>query len=306
MQGTAGAAAGGHGEILLALLDALFLIGAGHRVLETGGVGRVAGDGHVHTLVVHDGHALPDIVGAVAADIGPLALGVADLPDDLQFAGVVVELGLNVGEAVDAGDDLGSVLAQAVEDHPQGLLAGLVGVADDADGALSGGKGLVAGQEGEALGLVPQQHGAQVAVAQAHLTVLGHGAGDAESLEALADSLGSVGSGGHILLQRDGSAHAVRPGSVLKADGLDALDDFVGVEAGSLADVPALLHAGNSVLSQDGIDLVDSSFVAFKQSHWSIPPFLIRDGGRYTSRRRQTGRSGPWRPLWPRLRPCPS
>ena len=306
MQSAAGTAAGGHGEVLLALLDALLLIGAGHRVLEPGGVGGVAGDGHVHALVVHDGHALPDVVGAVAADVGPLALGVADLPDDLQLSGVVVELGLNIGEAIDAADDLGGVLAQTVEDDPQGLLPGLVGVADDADGALGGGEGLVAGQEGEALGLVPQQHGAQVAVAQAHLPVLGNRTGDAEGLEAHTDALGGLGGGLDALLQSDGRAHAVGPAGILKADGLDALDDVVGVEAGGLADVAALLHAGNSVLRQDGIDLVDSSFVAFKQSHWSIPPFLTRAGGRYTWRRRQTGRSGPWRPPWPRLRRCPS
>ena len=68
-------------------------------------------------------------------------------------------------------------------------------------------------------------------MAQAHLAVLGNRAGDAEGLEALADGLGGVGSGGHVLLQSDGGAHAVRPGGVFKADGLDALDDVVGVEA---------------------------------------------------------------------------
>ena len=55
VQRAAGAAAGGHGEVLLALLDALLLIGTGHRVLEAGGVGGVAGDGHIHALVVHNG-----------------------------------------------------------------------------------------------------------------------------------------------------------------------------------------------------------------------------------------------------------
>ena len=38
VQGTARAAAGSDGEILLALLDALFLVRAGDRVLEAGGV----------------------------------------------------------------------------------------------------------------------------------------------------------------------------------------------------------------------------------------------------------------------------
>ena len=39
VQGAARAAAGGHGEVLLALLDALLFIGACHRMLEPGGVG---------------------------------------------------------------------------------------------------------------------------------------------------------------------------------------------------------------------------------------------------------------------------
>ena len=37
VQSTARAAAGGHGEVLLALLDALLLVGAGNRMLETKG-----------------------------------------------------------------------------------------------------------------------------------------------------------------------------------------------------------------------------------------------------------------------------
>ena len=41
----------------------------------------------------------------------------------------------------------------------------------------------------EALGLLVQQHGAQIAVAQTHLTLVGDGTGDAESLQALADAL---------------------------------------------------------------------------------------------------------------------
>ena len=53
------------------------------------------------------------------------ALGVGDLTDDLQLAGEVVELSLDIGEAVDPGDDLGGVLAQAVQDDPEGLLASL-------------------------------------------------------------------------------------------------------------------------------------------------------------------------------------
>ena len=88
-----------------------------------------------------------------------------------------------------------------------GSLADLVGVAGDADGAFSGGKGLVAGQERRSTrSLSSQQHGAQIAVAQTNLTLVGDGTGDAESLQALADALGSLGGGLDILLQRDGRA----------------------------------------------------------------------------------------------------
>ena len=76
----------------------------------------------------HDGNALADVVGAVAVDGGAGTIGVGDGLDDLELAREVVELGLHVGEAVDAGDDLSSVLAQTVEDDAQRLLASLVGV----------------------------------------------------------------------------------------------------------------------------------------------------------------------------------
>ena len=131
-------------------------------------------------------------------------------------------------------------------------LAGLVGVADDADGALGGGEGLVAGQEGEALGIVAQKHGAQAAVADADLAVLGDGAVDAEGLQADADGLGGVGGVGHAGLEGDGCAHAVGPACVLEADGLDALDDLIGIEAGFLADLAAFLDGADAVLGQDG------------------------------------------------------
>ena len=267
MQGAARAAAGSDGEILLALLDALFLIGAGDRVLEAGRVGGVAGDGNIDTLVVHDGNALADVVSAVAADVGALALGVADLADDLQLAGVVVELGLHIGEAVDAGDDLRSVLAEAVQDNAQRGLAGLIRIADDADGAFRSRKGLVTCQECEALGLLAQQHCAEVAVAEADLAVVGNGAVDAEGLKAFADLAGSLCVGGHAGLQRDGGADGVCPAGVLKADGLNALDDLVGVEALRLADLTAFLNGADAILCEDTVDFVDSSFVTFKQSH---------------------------------------
>ena len=125
-RGTTRATAGSNGEILLTHLDAFLFVGACNRVLETGGVGGVTGDGDVNAFLVHDGNALTDIVSAVAADVRTFTLGVTNLTDDLEFAGVVVKLGLNIGEAVDTGDNLGSILAETVQDDAQGLLRALL------------------------------------------------------------------------------------------------------------------------------------------------------------------------------------
>ena len=114
MEGTACAAAGGYGEVFLSFLHALLLIGACHRMLETGGVGGVSGDGNVNALFPHDGNALADIVGAVAVYLGAESVGVGLSPELLHLAGVVVHLSLHIGEAVDSGNDLRRVLAETV------------------------------------------------------------------------------------------------------------------------------------------------------------------------------------------------
>ena len=76
MQGTAGAAAGSNREVLLSGFDALLLIGAGYRMLETGRVGGVTGDGNVNVLFPHDGNAFLNIVSTVAVDLGARRLGI--------------------------------------------------------------------------------------------------------------------------------------------------------------------------------------------------------------------------------------
>ena len=236
-------------------------------MLEPGGVGGVAGDGDIHLLHLHDGDALQHIVGAVAPDLGTLPVGELHLPDHLQVAGGEVIVGLHVGEAVDAGDDVSGILAQAVEDDAQRLLAGLVGVAGDADGPLGGGEGFVAGQEAEALGLIPEEHRPQVAVAQAHLALLGDGTGDAEGLEPLADDLGGVGGLGAALLQRQGDTQGVGPDGVLKGDGLHALDDLLYIDALLGAKVPGILQGLEAVFREAGLDLRHPSLLSFKLCH---------------------------------------
>ncbi len=90
-------------------------------MLEADGVGGVAGcDGALNVLLLHDGNALHDIVSTVALDGGALTLGEGDLLDHSQGLGGDIVLGLHIGETVDPRNDLSSVLAQAVQDDPQG------------------------------------------------------------------------------------------------------------------------------------------------------------------------------------------
>ena len=236
-------------------------------MLEAGGVGGVTGDGNLNALSLHDGNTLQNVVGAVALDSSALAVGVGDGLDDLELAGGEVIVGLDVGEAVDTADDLGSVLAQAVQDDAQGLLADLVGGTGNADSALSGGEGLVAGQEGEAMGVLMQQHGTQVAVAQTDLALLSDRAGDGEGLEALADGSCTVGSALQAALNGNGGAQGVCPDSIVEADGLDAADDLIAVDALGQQHLVAGVEALQAVGLQAGLDLGHTAILGFKSCH---------------------------------------
>ena len=136
MEGTAGATTGGYAEVGLTGEDALLLVRAGYGVLEAGGVGGVTGDGYIHVLLPQYGYAFADVVGTVAVDLGAGTVAVGLAAYDAELAGEVVELGLHIGEAVDAADDHGSVLAQAAEDAAEGLAAYLVSHLGDLDGAF--------------------------------------------------------------------------------------------------------------------------------------------------------------------------
>ena len=267
MQRSARAAAGGDGEVLLAAFHALLLVGAGDQMLEAGRVGRVAGDGDVHALMLHNRDAFEHVVGAVAANLRLVAVRVRLFLHDDQLVLVEIVIGLHIGEAVDARNDVGRVLAETVEDDAQRLLADLVRRAGDADGALRRGKGFMSGEEAEALRLLAQQHRGEVAVAEADLAAFGDGAGDAEGLQADADGFGHFGRVGHALLERDGHAEGVGPGRVVERDGLNALDDRVYVDALGIAERLAVVERGKTVFVEAGFDLLDSSFVSFKLCH---------------------------------------
>ena len=189
------------------------------RGAGSGRVGGVTSDGALDVLLLHDGNTLHDVVGAIALDGCTLAGGEGDLLDDGQSLGGDVILGLHISEAVDAGDDVSSILAEAVQDDAQGGLADLVCGAGDADRTLSGCEGLVAGEESEAGGVLAQQTSAQIAVAQTDLTLLSDRAGDGEGFQTLADGSSALGSIGQAALDGDGGAQSVGPDCVIEADG---------------------------------------------------------------------------------------
>ncbi len=275
MQGTARAAAGGHGEVGFAVFNGPLLVSACHRVLEAGGVGAVAGDGYVHALFAHDGHAFADVVAAVAAHFGALALGEGLFADDLQAAFLIMILGAHIGKAVDAADDIGRVLAKAVEDDAQGRLADLVGRLGDADRAFRGREGFMACQEAEALGLLAQELGSQVAVAHAHHALVRDGTGDAESLQAQADGLGRLGGGLDALFHGNARAQDVSPNGVIKGNGLNAAHDGVHVNALFQQHFLDFVQRRKTVLRQNLFDLGDSSFIPFELCHRSHHPLLL-------------------------------
>ena len=281
MQGTTRAAAGSDGEILPAGLEALLLIGTGDRVLEAGRVGGVAGDGNIRVLVPHDGHALANVVRAVAANLCALAAGIRGLTHDgqrmvfLHVGGEVIVLGLHIGEAVDAADNHGRILAQAVEDHAQRLGAHLVRVQRDLDRALGRREGLVTSEESEALGVFIQQHRAEVAVAEADLALIGDRAGDAERLQTLADALGGFGGGLNTFLHRDRRAQLVSPLHVLEADRLGALHDGIRIHALGVGVGLHFVKVLEAILVKHRLELRHTTFIVFKKSHCFARLLLI-------------------------------
>jgi hypothetical protein len=122
----------------------------------------------------------------------------------------------------------------------------------------------VACQECEALGVLLQKHGAQVAVAKADLAVVGDGARDAECLQALADYAGSLRSLAASSLDCESSADCVSPLCIFKADRLDVLYHVIDINTCVIADLLGFLNGGNAIVIQNFIDLVNSSLIRFK------------------------------------------
>ena len=111
MQGTACTTAGCNGEVLLALLYAFLLIGSRNRVLESGWVGGVTGNGNINTFLPHDSNAFCYVISAVAVNLCAKSLGVGLSPQLFNLACIVIHLCLHISKSVDSGDNLCSVLS---------------------------------------------------------------------------------------------------------------------------------------------------------------------------------------------------
>jgi hypothetical protein len=120
----------------------------------------------------------------------------------------------------------------------------------------------MASEEGKAFGFFTQQHGSQVAMANADFAVISYGTGDAEALQADADRFGSSGGFGAAFLDGDRSADNISPGRVLKRDRLGVFADLVGVDTFSVTDSFSILDGGDTVLSEGSIDLRNSPLLS--------------------------------------------
>ena len=267
VQRAARAAARGNGEILLAVFNAPLFVCSRNGVLETGGVGGVAGYGYVHVLVAHYGNALVHVVRAVAEHLRAVAVAESGGLYYGKLARVLVVFGFNVGEAVYAADYIRRVLAKAVEYYLERLLAHLVRRAGYADCTLCRGKAFVSGKEGEAMRGFGKQHRAKIAVAQTHLTLIGNGAGYAERLQAFAYAFGRFRRALNALLQRYRRAEGICPNRVFKGDGLNALHYAAHVYAMLLGEGFACFKAVEPILCKHGAQGIYSSFVSFKSDH---------------------------------------
>lgn len=223
------------------------------------------GDGNVHAFMPHDGHAFAHVIAAVHAHGGLRSFGEGFFLHDVQLARGVVELGLHIREPVDAGDDVGGRPCRGRSGRRGGPACGRGWRTWRCRWRLRRRQRIRGRQEAEAFRFVAQEHGGQVAVAQAHLAVVGHGAGNAEGLEPFADGFSGVGGLRAALLDGDGGAHHIGPAGVFKGDRLDSVDDFTDVDALGKAELFRFFNGTDAVLGQGFVDLLDAAVVGFER-----------------------------------------
>ena len=101
-------------------------------------------------------------------------------------------------------------------------------------------------------------------MAAADLAVFCNRAGNTEGLQANADGFGSVYGSAAVLFDGNGSPDGVGPAGIFKGNGLNILDDLVGIEACALANIPAGFYVVYAVFLQHAENLIFSSVIAFE------------------------------------------
>src|SRR5574344_1205075 len=97
-----------------------------------------------------------------------------------------------------------------------------------------------------------------------NLTVVGNRTGDAEALQTDTDSLGSLGSTLHALLDGDSSTTYVCPLGILKADTLSVLANLVRINTNTIANLISLFDILYTVFIKSSNNLLDSALLALE------------------------------------------
>ena len=106
-------------------------------------------------------------------------------------------------------------------------------------------------------------------MAKAHLPVIGYASRNAECLKTFADCLCGIGCLCTALLYGYCGSKGVCPACVFKAYRLNSLYNIIWVKAFVKTNLLCLFKVLDTILFQNRSNLVDSSFVTFKQTHFN-------------------------------------
>lgn len=179
-------------KYFFAVLNSPFFISTCHRMLETSGVGGVAGNRNIYTFMAHNCNTFVYIICSIAFYSSTFTFGIGFFPNDFQFAGIEIIFGFYMRKTIDTGNHCCSIFAKAVQNYAQGLNSYFIGCLCNTDSTLSSRKRFMACQEAEAIGFFAEQHGCQITVAKANFSLVSYRTGNAECLQADADSFGCI------------------------------------------------------------------------------------------------------------------
>ena len=101
-------------------------------------------------------------------------------------------------------------------------------------------------------------------MAQTYFAVVGYRSGDTESLQAFADSFGSIGRMGTIFLDCNRSPDYVGPFCIFETDGLSFFTSLIRIETMSFSDSIGFFDVFDTGCVQCSKDLLDTTVLAFK------------------------------------------